>query len=76
MSTCAASSLGGCKLDEVWTFNYCKKRNVTPEIAAKHPDAGDVWLWCGIDADSKLVASWRVGQRDPGDGVRLHARPC
>ena len=23
-------------------------------------------LWCGIDADSKLVASWRVGQRDLG----------
>ena len=54
------------QVDEVWTFNYCKKRNVTAEIAEKHPDAGDVWLWCGIDADSKLVASWRVGQRDLG----------
>src|SRR5204862_3230697 len=37
---------------------------VTPEIAAKHPDAGDVWLWCGLDAQTKLVASWRVGNRD------------
>lgn len=54
------------QIDEVWTFNYCKKRNITAEIAEKHPDAGDVWLWCGIDADSKLVASWRVGQRDLG----------
>jgi IS1 family transposase len=54
------------QVDEVWTFNYCKKRNVTPEIAAKHPDAGDVWLWVGIDADSKFVASWRIGQRDLG----------
>ncbi len=52
------------QVDEVWTFNYCKKRNVTAEIAAAHPDAGDVWLWCGIDADTKFVASWRVGQRD------------
>src|SRR5688572_25067929 len=49
------------QVDEVWTFNYCKARNVTPQIAAKHPHAGDVWLWCGIDADTKLVASWRVG---------------
>jgi hypothetical protein len=32
------------QVDEVWTFNYCKRRNVTPKIAAKHPDAGDVWL--------------------------------
>jgi len=54
------------QVDEVWTFNYCKKRNVTPEIAAKHPDAGDMWLWVGIDANSKFVASWRVGQRDLG----------
>ena len=46
------------QVDEVWTFNYCKKRNVTPKIAEKHPDAGDVWLWCAIDADSKFVASW------------------
>ena len=58
--------MGYFQVDEVWTFNYCKKRNVTPEIAKKHPDAGDVWLWCAIDADSKFVASWRVGQRDLG----------
>lgn len=25
---------------------------------------GDVWTWVAIDADTKLVASWLVGNRD------------
>lgn len=25
---------------------------------------GDVWTWTGIDADSKLMISWYVGNRD------------
>ena len=25
---------------------------------------GDVWTWTAIDAETKLVPSWRVGQRD------------
>ena len=33
------------QLDEVWTFNYCKARQVTERIALKVPHAGDVWLW-------------------------------
>jgi IS1 family transposase len=57
------------QLDECWTFNYCKARQVTPEIAAKNPDAGDVWLWIALDADSRLVFSWRVGQRHSSDGL-------
>lgn len=52
------------QLDELWGWIVCKKKNVTPEIAAKHPDAGDVWLWTALDADSKLMVSWRVGKRD------------
>lgn len=52
------------QLDELWTFLFCKKRNVTPGIAATNPHAGDVWLWTALDADSKLMVSWRVGQRD------------
>ena len=27
------------------------------------PDAGDVWTWVAIDAETKLVPSWRVGDR-------------
>jgi IS1 family transposase len=52
------------QLDEMWSWIYCKEKNRTEEIARKNPDAGDVWLWVCVDADSKLVPSWRLGQRD------------
>src|SRR5260370_146393 len=52
------------QLHEMWSWIYCKDKNRTEEIARKNPDAGDVWLWVCVDADSKLVASWRLGQRD------------
>ena len=52
--------------DEIWAFCYARKKNVTPEIAKKHPDAGDVWTWTAIDVDSKLVLSWLVAGRDAG----------
>jgi IS1 family transposase len=52
------------QLDEMWAWIYCKERNRTEEIARKNPDAGDVWLWVCVDADTKLVPSWRLGQRD------------
>ena len=52
--------------DEIWAFCYAKRKNVTPEIAEKHPDAGDIWTWTAIDADSKLVLSWLVAGRDAG----------
>ena len=54
------------QVDELWGFNYCKRKNVTPEIAAKVPGAGDIWLWVAIDADSKLVLSYRLGDRGAG----------
>jgi IS1 family transposase len=48
----------------MWSWIYCKEKNRTQEIALKNPDAGDVWLWIAVDADTKLVPSWRLGQRD------------
>jgi IS1 family transposase len=52
------------QLDELWAFVYCKEKNVTAKIAAKNPTAGDVWLWTAIDADTKLVPSFTLGNRD------------
>lgn len=46
--------------DEIWSFVYAKDKNVTEEMA---DGAGDVWTWVGIDADTKLVISWYVGDR-------------
>lgn len=51
------------QVDEIWTFTYAKNKNV--ETAKKAPQgAGDTWTWTGIDADSKLIISWLVGDRD------------
>jgi IS1 family transposase len=47
--------------DEIWSFVYSKQKNV-PE--GMEESAGDVWTWTCIDADSKLMISWFVGNRD------------
>lgn len=52
------------QLDEIWAFCYAKQKNVETAKAAP-PEAGDVWTWTAIDADSKLVASWAIGDRGP-----------
>ncbi len=55
-----------CKrVQVIWAFCYAKQKNVTPKIADERV-AGDAWTWVAIDADTKLVASWLVGQRDAG----------
>ena len=53
------------QVDECWSFCYAKEKNVTPDIAAKNPGAGDAWLWAAIDADTKLVPCSLIGKRDP-----------
>lgn len=48
--------------DEIWSFVYAKDKNVKTATAA--PDgAGDVWTWTAIDADSKMILSYEVGDR-------------
>src|SRR5271156_50197 len=47
--------------DEIWSFVYAKQKNVPEGIES---EAGDVWTWTGIDADSKLIVSWFVRARD------------
>ncbi|MGO4686302.1 IS1 family transposase [Hyphomicrobium sp. 2TAF46] len=49
--------------DEIWSFVYAKNKNVV-EAKAPPKGAGDVWTWTALDADSKLICSWAVGQRD------------
>ena len=50
------------QVDEIWAFCYAKAKNVTPEIAAKNPVAGDVWTWTAIDADTKLIRPGSSGR--------------
>jgi len=49
--------------DEIWSFVYAKKKNVAGAVAAPE-GAGDIWTWTAIDADTKLVPCWHVGNRD------------
>lgn len=49
--------------EEIWSFVYAKNKNVEAATAAPST-AGDVWTWTGIDADTKLIVSWYVGNRD------------
>lgn len=56
--------------DEIWAFNYCKERNVKTAKAAP-ADAGDIWTWTGIDADSKLIVSYLVGDRSGAAAIEL-----
>jgi len=48
--------------DEIWSFCYAKAKNVA---TAKAPveGAGDVWTWTALDADTKLMVSYFVGDR-------------
>lgn len=49
--------------DEIWSFVYSKNKNVPAEHKSDF-GYGDVWTWTAIDAETKLVPCWRVGNRD------------
>jgi hypothetical protein len=55
------------QVDELWTFNYCKEKNVTEKIREKVPGAGSIWLWVAMDADTKLVPCVAIGSRNTAD---------
>lgn len=54
------------EVDEIWSFCYAKQRNV-PEEHRGERGYGDVWTFVGIDAETKLVPSYRLGAREVGD---------
>ncbi len=49
--------------DETWSFVYAKEKNV-PANKKGPLGYGDVWTWTAIDADTKLIPSFMVGNRD------------
>src|SRR5205823_512696 len=70
------------QLDEIWSYCYAKQKNV-PEEHQGEFGYGDVYTWVAIDADTKLVPTWLVGERTDEDGFafvrdlasRLDRRP-
>lgn len=51
------------QVDEIWAFVYAKAKNVKTAKAAPE-GAGDCWTWLAIDADTKLIPSFYIGNRD------------
>jgi hypothetical protein len=49
------------QFDELWGFIGKKQKHVQQE---DNPHLGDVWTFCAIDSDTKLVPSFKVGKRD------------
>jgi IS1 family transposase len=49
--------------DEVWAFCYAKEKNIPQEKRGKF-GYGDVWTWTAIDAQTKLIPSFTIGNRD------------
>jgi hypothetical protein len=49
------------QVDELWGFIGKKERHVRPD---DDPQYGDVWTFCAIDAETKLVPSFKVGKRN------------
>ena len=50
------------QIDEIWWFCYAKAKNVAAAKSAP-AEAGDVWTWTALDADTKLMVSYFVGDR-------------
>lgn len=49
--------------DELWSFVGSKMKNTREEKIGQ--GWGDTWTWTAIDADTKLMVSYLVGQRGP-----------
>ena len=69
--------------DEIWSFCYAKEKMV-PRAKKAPKEAGDVWTWTAIDADSKLMLSYHVTNERDGQSAltvmddlrqRLEGRP-
>lgn len=56
--------------DEIWSFCYAKEK--TAKTLKDRPEgAGDVWTWTALDADTKLIVSFYVGDRSGSSAIEL-----
>lgn len=53
---------GYVQADELWSFTACKERRVPKE--EKGQGRGDTWTFLAMDRETKLLISYRVGNRD------------
>ena len=56
--------------DGIWAFCYAKDKNVADAKNAPR-GAGDVWTWTALDADSKMILVWEVGDRSGATAIEF-----
>jgi IS1 family transposase len=49
------------EFDEIWGFIGKKEKHCTVDDS---PELGDVWTFCAVDAETKIVPTFRCGKRD------------
>jgi len=54
--------------DELWSFIHTKRRNINEN--SQH-DWGDIYLWIGLDSESKVVISHHLGKRDSENALEF-----
>ncbi len=59
--------------DEIWAFVGAKRKNVSPGREAE--GWGDVWTWTAIDADTKLIVTYFIGDRGKGAAYEFMGAP-
>lgn len=69
------------EVDELWGFIGAKQKTAKANLMG--PEFGDIWTWVALDRETKLVPTFKVGNRDSyhanefiGDlASRLQSRP-
>lgn len=56
--------------DEIWSYVYAKDKNV-PYVESPIDHAGTVWTWVAFDPETKLIATWLVGDRTTETAIAL-----
>jgi IS1 family transposase len=63
--------LGHVECDEIWTFVQKKQARLTTEERAERSDIGDIFLWTGVDQDTKLIPAYVIGKRSADNARRF-----
>lgn len=50
------------EVDETWGFIYCKQKTTNAKQFSQD-ETGDIWTWIALDADTKLVPCFAIGDR-------------
>lgn len=56
--------------DEIWSFCNSKSKNVPAEHQGEF-GWGDVWTWTTIDANTKLVPCWLIGDHSAATAIEV-----